>query len=106
MPRVTQASIDAPDRLWLTAAQAATWLAMNVRVFRRLVEEGVFPAGTQRRGEKVLRWSRTDVAVMQYLLANDRRFGWAGTTQRVMSEEEEVAERLKIEREAKEKGSH
>jgi hypothetical protein len=63
-------TIDAPDSEFLTDAQAAAWLGMEVEQWHQLVNKGIFPKGIpyrRRIGGHV--WPWMDVIAVGHLLA-------------------------------------
>jgi hypothetical protein len=49
-------------------------LDMDADTVRRLVRDGIFPAGIVRPGESSPRWTRRDLAYMAYRLEQSGRF--------------------------------
>ncbi len=64
-----------PSQKFFVLKEAARFLEMDVRQFKRYVDAGLFPQGTPStlRGS-VMVWSRQDLRYMHWAFANQERF--------------------------------
>lgn len=61
-------TVHAPDKDWLTAQEAASWLNIKRGTFELMVEKGLVPKG-RRFTKKTERWHWQDVWAVGHLLA-------------------------------------
>ncbi|HEY7423259.1 MAG TPA: hypothetical protein VH682_03365 [Gemmataceae bacterium] len=66
-PASAQRLIDAPRADWLSAAEAAAWLAIGLRTFRELLASGELPRPVTLGRRKAQRWYWLDLVAWGHL---------------------------------------